>query len=62
MLFNPSAWILRHWGAAVGSLTVPANGTINQGFLVTHSQLRLLPNIKLQCLILNLAKKTERIQ
>lgn len=59
MLLNPSAWILCHWGAAVGSLTVPANGTINQGFLVAHSKLSLLPNIKLQCVISNLAKKTD---
>lgn len=44
------------WG-----LTVPASGTINQGFLVTNSQLSRLPNIKLHCIISNLAKKTQRI-
>lgn len=35
------------------------NGTVNQGFLVTHSKLNLLPNIELQCVASNLAKKTE---
>lgn len=59
MLLSSSAGILWHWGAAVGSRTVPANGTVKQHFLVTRSKLSLLPNIKLQYVASNLAKKTE---
>lgn len=60
VLFHSSVWILWHWDAAVGSLTVPANGSVNQGFLV-NSQLNLLTNIQLRCGTSNLAEK-ERIQ
>lgn len=48
------------WDAALGSLTVPDNGSMNQSFLV-NSQLNLLTNIQLQCGTSNLAEK-ERIQ
>lgn len=44
------------WDAALGSLTVPDNGSVNQSFLV-NSQLSLLTNIQLQCGTSNLAKK-----
>lgn len=56
VLFHSSAWILCHWDAAVGSLTVPDNGSVNQSFLV-NSQLSLLTNTQLQCGTSNLAKK-----
>lgn len=59
VLFHSSAWILCHWdAAAVGSLTVPANGSVNQGFLV-NSQLNLLTNIQLPCGTSNLAEKED---
>ena len=38
---------------------MPANGTVNQGFLITLSQLSLLPNRKLQYVVSNVVKKAE---